>query len=135
MANSLLLGSSRFLPGSAFALINKDPKPTVTQPVCSLHGCLSINHARQKPHIESMSVARTFQYFSYKKYLSLIHVFLPGAFYIEQLDSVPGKSGVCRFSPEKRLFQHIFRDFAMQLTWNGFLSYCLEMRRVISLIG
>jgi hypothetical protein len=38
----------------------------------------------------------------------MIHFFLPGAFYIEQKDSVPGKSGACRFSPEKPGFSSTF---------------------------
>jgi hypothetical protein len=38
----------------------------------------------------------------------MIHVFLPAASYIEQLDSVPGKSGACRFCPEKPGFSSTF---------------------------
>ena len=73
-----------------------------------------------------------FNTFPKNKYLSMIHVFVPPASYIEQLDSVPGKSGACRFSPEKPGFSStLFRDFAMQLTWSEFLSYCLEMSHII----
>jgi hypothetical protein len=34
----------------------------------------------------------------------MLHVFLPGASYIEQLDSVPGKSGACRFIEKNPAF-------------------------------
>jgi hypothetical protein len=38
----------------------------------------------------------------------MIHGLLPGASYIEQLDSVPGKSDACRFSREKTAFSAHF---------------------------
>jgi len=53
-----------------------------------------------------------FNTFLQKKYLPVIHFFLPAASFIEQLVSVPGKSSDCRFSPEKPGFPadfHVLR--------------------------
>jgi len=65
----------------------------------------------------------------------MIHVFLPGAFYIEQLDSVPGKSGVCRFSPEKPGFSSRFLEILRRSSRGTSSCRTLEMRRAVSLIG
>jgi hypothetical protein len=65
----------------------------------------------------------------------MIHVFLPGAFYIEQKDGVTGKSGAFRFSPEKPGFSSAFLEILRCSSSGTGSCRTLEMRRVISLIG